>query len=335
VEERTSSLVVMGGSAGGLEALRAVAAGLPADLDAAVGIVLHLPAGSQSRLAHILSRAGPLTATQARGGERLESGRMYVAPPDRHLIVRDSRCVVSNGPHENGLRPSVDVLFRSAALAYGPRTVAVVLSGARDDGAAGAAAVEARGGTVIVQDPRDALFPGMPASAVALDHPDRVLPLDSIAPAVADAVAHLSREAPVRDNREDEMSLETEYAELGAEALGGDGPPGRSSPFSCPACGGVLWELDDEDVLRFRCRVGHAFTAESALDGQSGEVERALWTALRALQERAHLSERIATRSERNGAARSAQRFEALAREAREQADVIRRVLAGRDAPSG
>jgi two-component system chemotaxis response regulator CheB len=175
----------------------------------------------------------------------------------------------------------------------------------------------------------------MPQSAVARDHPDRVLPLDSIAAAVAEAVEHLSREASLRDNSGDEMSLETEYAALEADALDRDGPPGEPSPFSCPACGGVLWEVDDEDLLRFRCRVGHAYTAESALDGQADDVERALWMALRALRERAHLSDRIASRSQASGAARSARQFEALAREAREQADVIRRVLVGRDAPSG
>jgi two-component system, chemotaxis family, protein-glutamate methylesterase/glutaminase len=335
MDERPPSLVVMGGSAGGIEALRTVAAGLPADLGAAVGVVVHLRPGTESRLAQILSRAGPLQATQAVDGARLRSGCVYVAPPDRHLIVRDSHCVVTHGPHENGARPSVDVLFRSAALAYGARTVAVVLSGARDDGAAGASAVEARGGTVIVQDPRDALFPGMPESAVARDHPDRVLPLDSIASAVVEAVEHLSREAPLSENPLDEMSLETEYAALEAEAFDRDGPTGQPSAFSCPACGGVLWEVDDTDLLRFRCRVGHAFTAESALDGQADDVERALWMALRALRERAHLSERIASRSQASGAVKSAQRFETLAREAREQADVIRRVLAGRDAPSG
>jgi two-component system chemotaxis response regulator CheB len=210
-----------------------------------------------------------------------------------------------------------------------------VLSGSRDDGAAGAAAVDARGGTVIVQDPGDALFPGMPASAVARDHPDRILPLEAIAPAVAEAVAHLSQEAALSENPLDEMSLEAEYAVLEPYAPRREEPPGQPSPFACPECGGVLWELDGGDLMRFRCRVGHAYTAEAALDAQSEDVERALWTALRALRERAQLSERIARRSQTRGAEHSAQRFEALAREAREQADVIRRVLAGRDAPPG
>jgi two-component system chemotaxis response regulator CheB len=331
MDERATSLVVVGASAGGVEALSRLAAGLPADLNAAVGVVLHLPAGAESRLARILDHAGPLAATQARDGEPLVAGRIYVAPPDRHLLARDGRCRVSRGPHENGLRPSIDVLFRSAATAYGRHAVAVVLSGTRDDGVAGASAVGRCGGCVFVQDPREAFFPGMPLETLSRDHPDRVLPLDELAQAVASRVENLSKEDPVSENANDEMSLETDYATLGRNALERDGPSGTSSVFSCPECGGVLWELEDGETLRFCCRVGHAYTAEGALDGQGIGVETALWTALRALRERAQLSERIARRTGESGAEHSRKRFEALAQEARDQADVIRRVLVGRD----
>ncbi|HET7566500.1 MAG TPA: chemotaxis protein CheB, partial [Gaiellaceae bacterium] len=320
---------------GGVEALTTLVAGLPEDLEAAVAVVLHLHPAAESRLAEILDRAGPLPAQKAEDGAELRPGRIYVAPPNRHLLVRRGRCAVVHGPHENGLRPSIDVLFRSVAVAVGPRATAIVLSGTRDDGVAGASAIGRRGGCVFVQDPDDALFPGMPAETVARDHPDRVLPLAELAGAVAGRVARLSQEVAVSENGRDEMSLETEYATLDAEALERDGPPGEVSSFSCPACGGVLWEVEDGDLLRFRCRVGHAFTAEGALEAEGEELETALWTALRALQERAQLSERIARRMERSGAARSRERFEQLAREAREQADTIRRVLAGRDAREG
>jgi two-component system, chemotaxis family, protein-glutamate methylesterase/glutaminase len=338
MDERASTIVVVGASAGGVEALTTLAAGLPADLDAAVCVVLHLPASAESRLAEILSRAGPLPAVQARGGESLTPGQIYVAPPDRHLTVRGGHVLASRGAHENGVRPSIDVLFRSAALTYGRHTVAVVLSGARDDGVAGASAVGARGGCVVVQSPDDALFPSMPAATVSRDHPDRVLPLDEVAAAVTHAVQRLSEEAPMSENGGDEMSLETEYATLDPHAIERDGPPGEPSAFGCPACGGVLWELEDEDasLLRFRCRVGHAYTAEGAVAAQGESVEEALWTALRALQERAQLSERLAARVGSAGANQSRARFEAFAREAREQADVIRRVLAGNgSAPDG
>jgi two-component system chemotaxis response regulator CheB len=335
MDERASTVVVVGASAGGVEALSALARGLPEDLDAAVCVVLHLPAGAESRLARILSRAGPLPAVQAHGGEQLTRGHVYVAPPDRHLVVQDSHVLVVRGPHENGLRPSIDVLFRSAALAYGRRTIAVVLSGSRDDGVAGASAVGGRGGCVVVQSPEEALFPSMPSQTVARDSPDRVLPLAELPGAITAAVRRLSEEAPMSENGGDEMSLETEYAMLDAEMLERDSPPGESSVFSCPACGGVLWELEDPDLLRFRCRVGHAYSAHSVVDGQGETVETALWTALRALQERSQLCERLAARVGTRGADRSRERFAAQAEEAREQAEAIRRLLAGPDGPDG
>jgi two-component system chemotaxis response regulator CheB len=333
MDDHASTVVVVGASAGGVEALTTLADGLPEDLEAAVCVVLHLPAGAESRLAEIISRAGPLSAVQARGGEPLDRGRIYVAPPDRHLIVRDSHVLVERGPHENAVRPSIDVLFRSAALAYGRRTVAVVLSGTRDDGVAGASAVGDRGGCVVVQDPDDSLFATLPQSAVARDHPDRVLPLPEIAPAIAAAVRRLSEEADVRENGDGEMSVENAYATLDAEAFERGGPPGRPSVYGCPDCGGVLWEVDDDETLRFRCRVGHAYTADAAINGQAESVETALWTALRALQERAQLTERLAERVGNAGAERSRTRFEAIATEAREQAETIRRLLAGPDGP--
>lgn len=330
--DAAANVVAVGASAGGVEALTALASGLPEGLDAAVAVVLHLHPTAESRLARILDRAGPLPASKAEDGDELLPGRIYVAPPDHHLLVRPGRCSVVRGAHENGVRPSIDVLFRSAASAFGPRAIAVVLSGARDDGVAGASAVGRHGGCVIVQDPEEAVFPSMPAETVARDHPDQVLPLARVADAVAGAVSRLSKEVGVSDNGADEMHLETEYATLDADILERDGPPGDVSPFSCPACGGVLWQVEDGELLRFRCRVGHAFSAEGALDAEGEEIETALWTALRALQERAHLSTRIAGRMERTGAERSRKRFEDLAREAHEQADLIRRVLVGRDA---
>jgi two-component system, chemotaxis family, protein-glutamate methylesterase/glutaminase len=333
MDDQASTVVVVGASAGGVEALTTLADGLPEDLDAAVCVVLHLPASAESRLAEIISRAGPLSATQARGGEPLGRGQIYVAPPDRHLIVRDSHVQIERGPHENEVRPSIDVLFRSAALAYGRRTIAVVLSGTRDDGVAGASAVGTRGGCVFVQDPDDSLFAALPKYAVARDNPDRVLPLSEIAPAIAATVNRLSQEADVRENDGGEMSVESAYATLDAEAFEGNGPTGKPSVYGCPECGGVLWEVADDGPLRFRCRVGHAYTADSVINGQAESVETALGTALRALQERAQLTDRLAARVGSAGAERSRKRFEAIAEEARGQAETIRRLLAGPDGP--
>jgi two-component system, chemotaxis family, protein-glutamate methylesterase/glutaminase len=335
MDEQATSLVVVGGSAGAIEALTTIAADLPADLGAAVCVVIHLPADAESHLADIVSRAGPLPASQAQGGETLCAGRIYVAPPDRHLTVRDTHALVSRGPHENAARPSIDVLFRSAAVSFGRRAVGVVLSGSRDDGVAGAIAVGIRGGCVFVQDPAGALFGTLPGHVVTGDHPNRVLPVAELGPAIAAAVARLSTEPAMSENGHDEMGLETEYAMLDAEAVDRDEPPGVASSYSCPACGGVLWEVGDSDLVRFRCRVGHAYTADGTMDAQGEAVEAALWAALRALRERAQLCERLARRTANAGATRSGKRFGEFAEEARSQAETIRRLLAGANGSAG
>ena len=177
--------------------------------------------------------------------------------------------------------------------------------------------------------------PSMPMATVARDHPDRVVPLAELATTVAAAVRRLSEEVPMSDNGGEEMTLETEYATLDPQLLERDVPPGESSVYSCPACGGVLWELEDADLLRFRCRAGHAYAAESVVADQGETIETALWTALRALQERSQLCERLASRMGARGADRSRERFEALAGEAREQAESIRRLLVGADVADG
>jgi two-component system, chemotaxis family, protein-glutamate methylesterase/glutaminase len=219
MDETAPCVVVVGASAGGVKALMTLVEGLPEDLDAAVCVVVHLQAEVESRLAQIVSRAGALPAIQANGGEHLTTGHVYIAPPDHHLVVRDRRVLVVRGPHENGLRPSIDVLFRSAARAYGRRTVAVVLSGTRDDGVAGASAVGDRGGCVFVQDPDDAEFASLPIHTVVHDRPDRVLPLAQLAPAIAAEVRRLSDAADVSENGGGEMTnIEVAYADGVTEA---------------------------------------------------------------------------------------------------------------------
>jgi len=327
---RATRLVVVGASAGGVEALKEVVAGLPADLPAAVGIVLHVSPNSESHLPAILSRAGPLPAAHAADGDEVREGSIAVAPPDRHLLVRKGRWVVVRGPRENGVRPAIDPLFRSAAASSGHHVVAVVLSGTLTDGSSGAAAISRVGGAVVVQDPEEAIFSDMPFATIVRDHPDRVLPVHEIAPAVVELLSSLSQEEPVSENERNEMNLETSFAALDQSALSGADPPGESSRLSCPACGGVLWEVDDHDLLRFRCRVGHAYTADAVLDGEAETVDAALWAALRALHERAELSQRIVRRL-RSGSGRGAERFEDMGREALEQAELIRKVLLERD----
>lgn len=286
MDDTARTVVVVGASAGGVEALTALAGGLPTDLDAAICVVLHLAAGTDSRLAEIISRAGPLPAVQVRETEQLEPRRIYVAPPDCHLVVRGRRVLALRGPHENGVRPSIDVLFRSAALDYGRRTVGVILSGTSDDGVAGASIIGERGGCVFVQAPDDSRFSTLPIHTVVRDQPDRVMPLADLAPAIASVVRRLSEQPYMSENGSGEMSPELAYA-------------------------------------------------EGAFDRQRESVEVALWNAIGALQDRAQLSERLAERVGNAGAARSRRRFEAIAEEARGQAEAIRRLLAGPNGPDG
>jgi two-component system, chemotaxis family, protein-glutamate methylesterase/glutaminase len=321
-------IVVVGASAGGVEALVELMRDLPADLPAAIFIVLHVAATETSVLPRILERHSDLPVKHAIDGEPIVLGQVYVAPPDRHLLIHPDHVRVVRGPRENNHRPAVDPLFRSAALAYGPRVVGLVLSGSLDDGAAGLHAVSRAGGTGIVQDPEDALYRGMPDNAIAADEPDFVVPLH----AVPDILIRLTQE-PAEELHEvpAEVGQETAYAEFDSETF--DMPPGERSVFSCPDCGGVLYELEEGGLLRYRCRIGHAYAAESLHAAQSEAIDVALGTALRALEERAVMSRRLAKRLESSGRRQNISRYTARADEADANAALLRRVIAGRAGP--
>jgi two-component system chemotaxis response regulator CheB len=326
-DQRVSTrVVVVGASAGGVEALTRLVRDLPADLDAAVVVVLHVSMRSANVLPSILDRASSLTARSAENGDVLERGVIYVAPPDRHVLVRGDRLEVVRGPRENGHRPAIDPLFRSAAATRGAEAIAVVLTGVLDDGSAGVVAISRHGGTVVVQDPADAAFPDMPTNAIADDSPEAILPLHEIAPFVARTV----REPPPPHEGGETMSddqLEADYAALERGAIARPNPPGELAPFGCPDCGGVLTEVDDEQLIRFRCRVGHAYSADVLLACQEETVEQALFTALRALEERADLSRRFARRLRRNDLGQRADLAEEDADDDERQAEIVRQLL--------
>jgi two-component system chemotaxis response regulator CheB len=324
-------VVVAGASAGGVEALVNLVGGLPVDLPAAVFVVLHLPAEAPSVLPQILSRAGRLPVAHPADGEAIRHGQIYVAPPDRHLLLRDGRVSLSRGPRENRHRPAVDSLFRTAARAHGRRVVGIVLSGTLDDGTAGLVAVKAAGGVSVIQDPDEALFSGMPRSALEHDHVDHVLPVAEIA-ALVEQLAY----EPVRGGEasvSDKMEYEADIAEFDQTAIEDDGRPGEPSAFSCPECSGVLWELQEGELVRFRCRVGHAYSVDSLLAEQAEQLEAALWTALRALEEKASLSRRLVERARQQGQDLVAARFEEQGREASESAGLVRRTIVNGKGP--
>lgn len=324
----TRDVVVVGASAGGVEALRALVGGLPPDFPATVLVVLHVPASGSGALAAILDRSGPLPAFAATAGEHLRRSTVVVASPDRHLLLTDDHVALSVGPRENGHRPAVDALFRSAARAVGPRAIGVVLSGMLDDGSAGLIAVRSQGGLGVVQDPADALYPAMPRNAIQAARPEHVVPLAEI-PGLLDRLVR--EEAPPPPPRDEHLEIEVADATFDLHVLAGDHHPGEPSGFSCPNCAGVLWRIEDHGFLRFRCRVGHAWSAESLLHEQSGVLDGALWMALRSLEERAALHRELGRRAEESGRRISAARFGERAAETGEAARVIRQLLTERE----
>jgi two-component system, chemotaxis family, protein-glutamate methylesterase/glutaminase len=319
-------IITIGASAGGVEALAQLARGLPRDVPAALFVVHHFPPYGTSVMPNILSRAGPLPAAHAVDGEAIRPGRIYVAPPDHHLLVKPGHVRLGRGPRENGHRPAVDPLFRSAARAYGRRVIAVVLSGTLDDGTAGLVAVKRRGGIAVVQHPDDALYSGMPQSAIDNVAVDEILPLSEIAPALV-RLAHEPVEEKGAEPVSDEMEIESDIAELDMAAFQHEERPGIPSGFACPECGGALWELSEEEMFRFRCRVGHAYSSDTLLAHQTDALEAALWTAARALEESKALAHRLKDRALKRGNPLMAERFEDRAREAEQRAALIRRLL--------
>ena len=293
-------IVAIGASAGGIQALTTLVRGLPLRFPAAVFVVVHIPPYAVSRLPEILSRASPLPAAHARQGEPIEPGRIYVAPPDRHLLVRQGRVELTRGPRENHSRPAIDPLFRSAARAYGPRVIGIVLSGALYDGSTGLMAIKARGGVAVVQDPEEAAFASMPRSALQAVTANHVLPVAAMGGVLSNLVGEAvdgNGDSPMVD--EDER-LERVISEDFSEQANDDRSE-ETSIFTCPDCGGVLWQGGEGADLRFRCHVGHAYGPELLLHQKSEELEAALWLSLRLLKEKATLTRQLATRSRTAG----------------------------------
>jgi two-component system chemotaxis response regulator CheB len=301
-------VIVIGASAGGVKVLLDLVAALPADLPATIFVVVHTAAGFASPLPDLLNARGPLPASHPLHEQKIVPGQIYIAPPDNHLLLRNGSMAVVRGPKENGHRPAADALFRSASAAYGPRVIGVVLSGYQDCGTAGMMSIKARGGVSVVQAPETAVADEMPRNVlkkVKVDHV--VTPLE-----LADLLVRLSRSSA---GPQTEPSSEIHQLE-------GD-LPGEPAGLVCPICTGVLSEAQAGDYHHFRCHVGHTFSLENLVREQGDEMERALWAAVRAMEESATLSLRL-TRLEQ-GELRS--RFAEKAQTMQEQADLIRRIL--------
>lgn len=326
-------IIVIGASAGGVKALITLARGLPAELPAAVFMVQHLPASGPTLLPELLGSAGPLPASIPRDGAPIAQGQIYLAPPDRHMLIEPGHIHIVPGPKENGFRPAIDATFRTAARAYGPRVVGVILTGMLDDGTAGLLAIKRRSGVALAQAPAEAPFPSMPANAIRYVDVDAVLSLAEIAP----MLAHLAGE-PAAERSDLPMDDDTDHAadilEMRPAALESAADQGVAVPFSCPDCGGVLAEFYDGDLLRFRCQVGHSYSRESLLASQTEQLSYQLWAAYRALNERATLARRLARDAHRLNDQFGEHRFSQLIAQAEQQKERVRAALI-KDDPDG
>ena len=324
----TRDIVVIGSSLGGIAALSELAAQLTPDLPAAVFIAQHVAADSPAELSRILARAGALPAVTAEDGMAIETGRIYVAPPDRHMLLTPAGVRVVFGPRENRSRPAVDPLFRTAAAYYRNRVVGLILTGLQDDGASGLLAVRRCGGIAVVQAPDDAEHSEMPRRALETVEAHHQAPLAGI----GDLIGQLVRESPAEPPPVPEaILLEARLTEKAMGIEDWHALPGAPTTFTCPDCAGPIREIEPAPTRRYRCAVGHAFSAEAMINGQEHAVEEALWVALQTLRERARMLEVMARDERALGRVRSADAFDARARETTRHEAAIRALLA-RDA---
>lgn len=327
-------IIVVGTSAGGVEALTRVVRGLPSGLPASLFVVCHTPSDGRSALPEILSRSGPLLATHPSDGDPFYPGHIYVAPPDFHMGLDAEGCIhLGHGPRENHHRPAIDPLFRSAARHYGARVVGVILTGALHDGTAGLMAVRSAGGLGIVQDPADAQVSAMPQNASQLAGVDYVVPLEGM----ARLLVRLIQQPPTASwgvEPMDPIDRMPEIAEHDFERQISNDRRGEVSVFTCPECGGALWQVDEAGVLRFRCHVGHAYHAEILLSEQTDTLESALWTAVRTFKEQAILATQIANKEQAVGNVVAAQRFLEKADQSARYGRLVQRLLVD-GAPAG
>ncbi|MGI4800644.1 MAG: chemotaxis protein CheB [Janthinobacterium lividum] len=313
------AIIVIGASAGGVDAISRLVAALPPDLNAALFIVLHIGA-HKSQLPMLLSKSRDLPATHPNDGEPFRRGHIYVAPPDHHMVIADGLIRLTRGPRENWARPAVDPLFRSAAHAYGSSVIGIVLTGNLNDGTAGLFEIKRHGGTTIVQDPADAVEPGMPRSAlqhVAIDH---CLKLDDIPLLLTRLVAEAAPRIVIDDAAHGPTTAGREDM---TEDYTLDGPVA----VTCPDCGGALRKSELGTLTQFRCHIGHVYTAEIMVAAQFAAMQYALGAAMRSLNERREVCRQMADKSREAYDSGSAGQWAEAMREAEERTGVIRQLL--------
>jgi two-component system chemotaxis response regulator CheB len=319
-------IVVIGASAGGMEALKKLVSQLPANFPAAVFIVWHVASGYPSVLPEILQRVCPLPIKHAIDKEAIAPGRIYVAPPDSHLVVEPGYVNLTHGPKENRFRPSVDVLFRSAAVAYGSQVIGIVLTGFLDDGASGLYAVKEQGGKAVVQDPLDALHSSMPIQAmkaVAVDYCVPIAEMAALLVRLTKEVFQEKRGNPVLE----QMKIEVKVAREDNAFESGIMKLGKLSPYTCPECHGVLLQLHEGNLIRFRCHTGHAYSLNSLLLEVTESIETSLWSTLRGIEESQLLMRHMADHLHEANNPQMAELFKQKAEDAKQQAELVRQAV--------
>jgi two-component system chemotaxis response regulator CheB len=314
-------ILAIGTSAGGFEALRFLAREFPQDFPAAVLVTIHLSSQFRSSLDAILTQSGPLPASFAQDGEKLEKSHIYIAPPERHLLVESENLRLGSGPRENNSRPALDPLFRSVGLCCGPRAIGAVLTGTLGDGAAGLSALKQCGGITVVQDPADASYPEMPTSALAASKPDHLIGLVGM-PALFQKLVRLPAGQPTP--LPEGIEYEVKVASGGRGSMNEMDRIAKRSVLACPDCHGIMWEMKEGDLIRYRCHVGHAYSAELMSLALDENLTRALGSALRALDERIAVAKKLETQARETGRTRAAESWASKVLEFEQEAKVIR-----------
>lgn len=320
-------VLAIGTSAGGVEALAFLAARFQPKFPASILVTIHLSSQFRSALDEVLSRAGPLPASFAKHGEIFRKGHIYLAPPDRHLLVDGDRLHLGAGPRENNARPAIDAMLRSVAVCCGSRAIGVVLTGTLGDGASGLWAINRCSGMSVVQDPKDAAFPEMPLNALNRAKPDHVVSLTQM-PVLLESLVHQPAGASIP--APSSIKFEVEIARTGHSTMEEMDRLGRRSVLACPDCHGVMWEIDEGELVRYRCHVGHTYTAELMSVALDENLRRALASAVRALEERVALARKLCEQARESGY-RHAEAWAAKAREYERELDVVRESIARMD----
>jgi two-component system chemotaxis response regulator CheB len=324
------NIVAIGTSAGGVEVLRLLFAGLPADASASFFVVQHLSPHFPSELDHMLQSATSMHVTFASDRQRIMPDTVYIAPPDRHLVVEGDHVRITRGPRECRARPAVDVLFRSAALAFGPRVIGVVLTGALDDGTAGLWQIKDRKGLAFVQDPEEAAFRSMPESAIEHVEVDCIGKVAALAAEISREIAQvvaLACPGPPRleEQVEHMIALEGNGLEAGVMDLG------KVSKYTCPECHGVLVQIEEGPLVRFRCHTGHAYSFKTLLAEVDHAADRGLWDAIRAIEERILILQQLADQADRAGNPAQASRLRLQADRAERKCEPLRELVLDND----